>query len=113
MKESVGQRLDFLSKKFAESKWLQSICNAFYSLCVLSQAKCNNLYICPVCVCVARGEYSFHCGAQPGVEPLNLSAHHHLCVLSCALTLGLHYYGPEQRWVHRQERSEGYFCCSR
>lgn len=35
------------------------------------------------------------------------------CTLTCALTSGLHYHGPEQRRIHRQERSEGHFCCSR
>ena len=41
------------------------------------------------------------------------SQRHSLNVLSCALTSGLHHHGPEQRRLHRQERPEGHFCCSR
>ena len=41
------------------------------------------------------------------------SQRHSLNGLSCALTSGLHHHGPEQRRLHRQERPEGHFCCSR
>lgn len=37
----------------------------------------------------------------------------HLLVLSCVLTSGLHHHGSEQGRLHRQERPEGHFCCSR